>query len=89
MVVIRLTRKGAKKRPFYTIVATDPRSPRDGRFIEALGFFNPVAKGKEERIRMSRDRITDWIAKGAQLSTRVASLVKQWDESNVGNNNVA
>jgi len=85
MVVIRLTRKGAKKRPFYSIVAADPRSPRDGRFIEVLGFFNPVAQGKEERLRLSRERIAEWVSKGAQLSVRVASLVKQWDESDAGN----
>lgn len=82
MVVIRLARAGAKKRPFYNIVVADQRCKRDGRFIERLGFFNPIAAGKEELIRLSRERVTHWVAKGAQLSTRVATLVKQWDEKN-------
>ncbi len=79
MVVIRLARAGSKKRPFYNIVVADQRFKRDGRFIENIGFFNPVASGKEEELRLTRDRIDHWIAQGAQLSTRVASLVKQWD----------
>ena len=82
MVVIRLARAGAKKRPFYNIVVADQRCKRDGRFIERIGFFNPIAAGKEELIRLSRERVTHWVANGAQLSTRVASLVKQWDEKN-------
>lgn len=82
MVVIRLARAGAKKRPFYNIVVADQRYKRDGRFIERIGFFNPVASGKEELIRLTRERVTHWVAKGAQLSTRVATLVKQWDEQN-------
>ncbi len=82
MVVIRLARAGAKKRPFYNIVVADQRSRRDGRFIERLGFFNPVAAGKEELIRLARERVEHWVAKGAQMSVRVATLVKQWDESN-------
>ncbi|MBI2792641.1 MAG: 30S ribosomal protein S16 [Gammaproteobacteria bacterium] len=82
MVVIRLARAGAKKRPFYNIVVADQRCKRDGRFIERLGFFNPIAAGKEELIRLSRERVAHWVANGAQLSTRVATLVKQWDEKN-------
>jgi small subunit ribosomal protein S16 len=82
MVVIRLARAGAKKRPFYNIVVADQRCKRDGRFIERIGFFNPIAAGKEELIRLSRERVTHWVANGAQLSTRVAALVKQWDEKN-------
>lgn len=82
MVVIRLARAGAKKRPFYNIVVADQRYKRDGRFIERIGFFNPVASGKEELLRLSRERIEHWVGRGAQLSTRVATLVKQWDENN-------
>ena len=82
MVVIRLARAGAKKRPFYNIVVADQRCKRDGRFIERLGFFNPVAAGKEELLRLARDRVDHWVGKGAQMSVRVATLVQQWDESN-------
>jgi len=76
MVVIRLSRGGAKKRPFYHVTVTDRRNSRDGRFIERLGFFNPGARGKEERLRIDRDGIEAWVAKGAQVSPRVASLLK-------------
>ena len=82
MVVIRLARAGAKKRPFYNIVVADQRCKRDGRFIERIGFFNPIAVGKEELLRLARDRVAHWVGRGAQLSTRVATLVKQWDENN-------
>ncbi len=77
MVTIRLSRGGAKKRPFYQIVVTDSRSPRDGRFIECVGFFNPIATGKAERVRIDLDRVNHWIGQGASLSDRVASLVKE------------
>ena len=77
MVVIRLSRAGAKKRPFYNIVATDSRSRRDGRFIERLGFYNPVAEGKDEGFRIAADRLAHWQGVGAQLSPTVARLVKQ------------
>lgn len=77
MVTIRMARGGAKRRPFYNIVVTDSRSRRDGRFIERVGFFNPVAKGNEERLRLDRERIEHWISQGAQTSDRVASLLKQ------------
>lgn len=83
MVVIRLARAGAKKRPFYYIVIADQRCPRDGRYIERIGFFNPIASGKEEPIRLARDRVEYWVAQGAQMSTRVETLVKQWDASAV------
>lgn len=79
MVVIRLARGGAKKRPFYTIVVADQRFKRDGRYIERIGFFNPVARGKEQKLKLSRDRITHWVSNGAQMSTRVATLVKSYD----------
>lgn len=77
MVVIRLSRGGSKKRPFYQVVVADSRKPRDGRFIEKIGFFNPLAKGQEEAVRLDLERVSHWVSKGAQLSDRVASLVKQ------------
>ncbi|MBU2916581.1 MAG: small subunit ribosomal protein S16 [Psychrosphaera sp.] len=76
MVSIRLARGGAKKRPFYSIVVADSRRSRDGRFIEKLGFFNPIANGQEEKIRVDLDRIEHWVGVGAQLSDRVAKIVK-------------
>lgn len=79
MVVIRLARGGAKKRPFYTIVVADQRFKRDGRYIERIGFYNPVARGKEQKLKLNRDRVTHWIGNGAQMSTRVATLVKSYD----------
>lgn len=77
MVVIRLARGGSKKRPFYNIVAADSRNRRDGRFIERVGFYNPVASGAEEPLRIATDRLTYWQQNGAQLSPTVARLVKQ------------
>ncbi|MEY8717405.1 30S ribosomal protein S16 [Francisella philomiragia] len=77
MVVIRMARGGAKKRPFYRIVVADKRSPRDGRFIEKLGFFNPLAKGGEKRLKLDVAKAEAWLAKGAQPSDRVASLIKE------------
>ncbi len=77
MVTIRLSRTGAKKRPFYHIVVTDSRNARDGHYIERLGFFNPGATGGEERLRVERDRIDHWVSKGAQTSDRVATLLKE------------
>ena len=77
MVTIRLSRTGAKKRPFYHIVVTDSRSSRDGRCIERIGFFNPVARGQEERLRLDLERVDYWTGVGAQLSERVDHLVKQ------------
>ena len=76
MVTVRLSRGGAKKKPFYHVVVTDSRNRRDGRYIERVGFFNPVARGQEERLRLDRDRIDHWVGQGAQLSDRVASLMK-------------
>jgi len=76
MVTIRLSRGGAKKRPFYHVVVTDSRNRRDGRYIERLGFFNPVAKGQEEKLRLDKERIEYWQSKGAQTSDRVAKLLK-------------
>jgi small subunit ribosomal protein S16 len=76
MVTIRLARGGSKKRPFYHLTVTDSRNARNGRFIERVGFFNPVARGQEERLRVDNDRIEYWQGQGAQLSERVAKLVK-------------
>ncbi len=76
MVTIRLARHGAKKRPFYQIVVADSRQTRDGRFIEKVGFFNPIAQGKEEKLRLDLDRVNHWIGQGAAVSDRVATLIK-------------
>jgi small subunit ribosomal protein S16 len=77
MVKIRLSRAGAKKRPFFPIVVADSRSARDAQCIEKLGFFNPIAKGGEERLRLDLERLNHWISKGAQISDRVVSIVKE------------
>ncbi len=77
MVSIRLARAGAKKRPFYHVVVTDSRNPRDGRFIERIGFFNPLATENEERIKIDQSRFEHWVGQGAQPSERVNHLVKQ------------
>lgn len=77
MVVIRLSRHGAKKSPFYHIVAADHHRARDGRFIEKLGFYNPVAKGQAEELRLDLERVKYWIGTGAQPSDTVAKLIKQ------------
>ncbi|MBL8446691.1 MAG: 30S ribosomal protein S16 [Zoogloeaceae bacterium] len=77
MLVIRLARSGAKKRPFYNIVAADSRNRRDGRFIERVGFFNPVASGNEKGLVVNAERVAYWQENGAQLSPTVARLVKQ------------
>lgn len=77
MVKIRLSRGGAKKKPFYHIVVADSRNKRDGRRIERIGFFNPMAKGQEERLRLDLERVDYWTGVGAQLSERVANLVSQ------------
>jgi small subunit ribosomal protein S16 len=76
MVTIRLARGGAKKKPFYHITVSDSRRARDGRFIERIGFFNPMAKGQEERLRLDLDRMAYWQSEGAQVSDRVSNLAK-------------
>jgi small subunit ribosomal protein S16 len=76
MVTIRLARTGAKKRPFYHIVVADSRRARDGRYIERVGFFNPIATGGEERLRIEKERVDHWVSQGAQTSDRVAKLLK-------------
>jgi small subunit ribosomal protein S16 len=76
MVSIRLSRAGAKKRPFYHLVVTDSRNRRDGRYLERVGFFNPVGKDYEENLRIDLERVDYWVGQGAQPSDRVAALLK-------------
>ena len=76
MVTLRLARGGAKKRPFYQVVVTDSRNARDGRFIERVGFFNPIAAGQAEALRLDLDRIEHWVGLGATVSDRVSALIK-------------
>lgn len=80
MVVIRLARGGAKKSPFYRVIVTDKRNPRDGRYIEQLGYYNPVARGQATRLDLKKERLSYWCDQGAQLSPRVATLVKEFDK---------
>ena len=81
MVVIRLARGGTNKRPFYHVVVTDRRSPRNGKYIERVGFFNPIATGGEQRLRFDTARIDHWVTQGAQPSERVTDLLKQYRSS--------
>jgi small subunit ribosomal protein S16 len=83
MVVIRLSRGGSKKRPFYKIVAADKRNKRDGYYLERLGFFNPLAneQGDNTRLELNKERLDYWVGTGAQMSDRVASLVKEYAKS--------
>ncbi|MGQ3891783.1 30S ribosomal protein S16 [Legionella sp. CNM-4043-24] len=81
MVVIRLSRAGAKKRPFYHIVVTDSRKRRDGNYIKRVGYFNPVARGQETRLHLEMDEVNHWLGHGAQLSDRVKSLVKEFGKT--------
>ncbi|HSX85265.1 MAG TPA: 30S ribosomal protein S16 [Cellvibrio sp.] len=76
MVTIRLARGGSKKRPFYHLTVTDSRSARNGRFIERIGFFNPIARGQEEKLRIDSERLGYWLGNGAQVSERVSKLIK-------------
>lgn len=78
MVVIRLARGGAKKSPFYRVVAADKRFSRDGRFLEKLGYFNPSARDVEKRLELNKPRLDYWVDQGAQMSDRVKSLVKEF-----------
>ncbi|ADE14099.1 ribosomal protein S16 [Nitrosococcus halophilus Nc 4] len=78
MVTIRLARGGAKKRPFYSIVVADKRNKRDGRHIERLGYFNPVANGGEVPLQIDMERVSYWLSQGAQPSERVAHLIKSY-----------
>jgi small subunit ribosomal protein S16 len=78
MVNIRLSRGGAKKRPFYHIVVTDRRSGRDGRYLERVGYFNPIATGGETKLKIDLDRAEYWLGQGAKPSSRVVTLMKQY-----------
>jgi small subunit ribosomal protein S16 len=82
MVVIRLSRGGAKKRPFYHIVVTDSRRRRDSNYIERIGYFNPVARGQEVRLHLEIEKLAHWQKVGAQLSDRVRALAKQFAKEN-------
>ncbi len=77
MVTIRMARGGSKKSPFYNIVVTDNRNRRDGRYLERVGFFNPLARGQEEQLRLDTSRIDYWLGQGAKASERVTKLLKQ------------
>lgn len=79
MVVIRLARSGSKKRPFYHIVAADKRRARDSKYLERLGYFNPLATPSEIKLLIERERVTHWVANGAQLSDKMHTLLKEWD----------
>ena len=81
MVKIRLSRRGAKKRPFYHIVVTDSRSPRDGRNIEQIGYFNPIATGQDIRLHLDEESLKRWVSTGAQLSPRVSTLLKEFQNT--------
>jgi small subunit ribosomal protein S16 len=81
MVVIRLARGGAKKRPFYHVVVADKRCARDGRKLETLGYFNPIAAGSEKRLELNVARLQEWVSKGAQPSERVKKLVVEFEKS--------
>ena len=76
MVVIRLARGGAKKRPFYHVVVTDKRNRRDGRYIERVGYFNPIAAGEDVRLELNKERIQYWVSVGAQISNTVSQLIE-------------
>ena len=81
MLTIRLARAGAKKRPFFHITVADSRKPRDGRFIERVGFFNPISKGKEVRLEIDQERFDYWLSQGANISDRVKTLIKENNET--------
>ena len=81
MLTIRLARAGAKKRPFFHITVADSRKPRDGRFVERVGYFNPISSGKEARLEINQERIDYWLSQGAQVSDRVLTLIKEKNET--------
>lgn len=78
MLMIRLSRTGAKKQPYYHVTVAEKSARRDGRFVERVGFFNPVARGHDERLRLDLDRIDHWIGVGAHPTDRVRDLIKEW-----------
>ena len=83
MVVIRLSRGGARRRPFYNIVVTDSRRPRDSGFIERVGYFNPIARGRETRLHIDKPRVDHWLRHGVKLSARVHSLIEEFNKVKV------
>ncbi len=83
MVKIRLARGGAKKKPFYSIVATDSRKRRDSGYIERIGYFNPVAQGQEVRLQLEEDRLEYWVSQGAQISDRVKQLAREYKDPSI------
>ena len=85
MVVIRLSRGGAKKRPFYNMVVTDSRRRRDGNYIERIGYYNPIARGQEVRLHLDLEKLAYWQQVGAQLSDRVRALIKEYMKDQAGN----
>ncbi|SMN02336.1 SSU ribosomal protein S16p [uncultured Candidatus Thioglobus sp.] len=89
MVKIRLARGGAKKKPFYSIVATDSRKRRDSGYIERLGYFNPIARGQEVRLTIEEERVEYWRSKGAQISDRVQQLIKEFKDPSIREKRVA
>ena len=80
MVVIRLSRGGTNKRPFYHIVVADHRCARDGRYLERVGFYNPIANGQEVYMRIEKERLNYWLTQGAQASEKVQDLIKEFDK---------
>jgi len=89
MVKIRLARGGAKKKPFYSIVATDSRKRRDSAYIERIGYFNPVARGQEVRLTIEEERLEYWTSKGAQITDRVKQLIKEFKDPSIREKRVA
>jgi len=85
MIVIRLSRTGNKKRPFYHVVLADKRSPRDGRYVERLGFFNPIANGEAVEMKLNLKRIEYWVTNGAQVSGKIHYLIKKYKKSAMNN----
>ena len=81
MLTIRLARAGAKKRPFFHITVADSRKPRDGRFVERVGYFNPISSGKEVRLEINQERVEYWLSQGAQVSDKVSALLKEKNET--------
>jgi small subunit ribosomal protein S16 len=89
MVTIRLTRGGSKKRPFYHLNVADRQDARDGRFIERIGFYNPIARGGEERTRIDLERLDQWVRQGAQMSDRVTKIVKEYRKATAASEQAA
>ena len=86
MIIIRLSRTGNKKKPFYHVVLANKKSPRDGRYVERLGFFNPIAKGKAVELKLDIERIRYWVTNGAQMSDKINFLLKKYEKLSSNNN---